>query len=273
MTELLRRVVAEIEQSSPDQQDAIAEAMQREIATGVRLIVIGTPETKGPKRPVQCFGAEAKAFAAFLFSLAPDGARHLERDVGPARALRPIAALRLARLLRTVRCTWSTRRSRAPAQSPSRPSRRTWRTRRRSARSKRSPASTGWGCGRRAAAPTAPIEGSAVGGRRQPQPGTATRRTPVSASYRRRRPSTAARSGSAGPSAARRRDRGRSCGSPAGTRRGRPTYVDAPPFPAEIRRSHDAWPPTVGFNRLALFIVGGSPRPDARSPWEVGLGP
>jgi micrococcal nuclease len=38
----------------------------------VRLIGVDTPETKDPRRPVQCFGREA---AAFLSSLVPRGTR------------------------------------------------------------------------------------------------------------------------------------------------------------------------------------------------------
>jgi micrococcal nuclease len=47
----------------------------------VRLIGIDTPETKDPRRPVQCFGREAAARTAALL---PPGTRvRLERDVEP----------------------------------------------------------------------------------------------------------------------------------------------------------------------------------------------
>lgn len=47
----------------------------------VRLIGIDTPETKDPRRPVQCYGREA---AARTVSLLPPGTRvRLERDVEP----------------------------------------------------------------------------------------------------------------------------------------------------------------------------------------------
>jgi micrococcal nuclease len=45
----------------------------------VRLIGIDTPETKDPRRPVQCFGEEASAYTARL--LPPGTAVRLERDV------------------------------------------------------------------------------------------------------------------------------------------------------------------------------------------------
>jgi micrococcal nuclease len=45
----------------------------------VRLIGIDTPETKDPRRPVQCYGAEASAHTAEL--LPPGTAVRLERDV------------------------------------------------------------------------------------------------------------------------------------------------------------------------------------------------
>lgn len=45
----------------------------------VRLIGVDTPETKDPRKPVQCFGKEAASFTA---SLLPEGtAVRLERDV------------------------------------------------------------------------------------------------------------------------------------------------------------------------------------------------
>lgn len=45
----------------------------------VRLIGVDTPETKDPRRPVQCFGQEASSFTA---SLLPPGSRiHLVGDV------------------------------------------------------------------------------------------------------------------------------------------------------------------------------------------------
>jgi micrococcal nuclease len=45
----------------------------------VRLIGIDTPETKDPRRPVQCFGKEASAYTARL--LPPGTPVRLERDV------------------------------------------------------------------------------------------------------------------------------------------------------------------------------------------------
>jgi micrococcal nuclease len=47
----------------------------------VRLIGVNTPETVDPRKPVQCYGPEAKAFTHDL--LAPGAAVHLERDVEP----------------------------------------------------------------------------------------------------------------------------------------------------------------------------------------------
>ena len=44
-----------------------------------RLILINTPETKDPRRPVQCFGAEATGFTTWLLSLADEV--YLETDV------------------------------------------------------------------------------------------------------------------------------------------------------------------------------------------------
>lgn len=49
-------------------------------AETVRLIGVDTPETKDPRRPVQCFGAEATASSSLLLSFA-DGAVYVERDV------------------------------------------------------------------------------------------------------------------------------------------------------------------------------------------------
>jgi micrococcal nuclease len=45
----------------------------------VRLILIDTPETVDPNRPVECFGQEASAFLSWLLSLG--GTMYLERDV------------------------------------------------------------------------------------------------------------------------------------------------------------------------------------------------
>ncbi len=45
----------------------------------VRLILVNTPETVDPRRPVQCFGPEASAFTTWLLSLGGD--LYLERDV------------------------------------------------------------------------------------------------------------------------------------------------------------------------------------------------
>ncbi len=47
----------------------------------VRLIGVDTPETRDPRRPVQCFGAEATAFTTLLLSLDDDGELRVERDV------------------------------------------------------------------------------------------------------------------------------------------------------------------------------------------------
>jgi micrococcal nuclease len=44
----------------------------------VRLIGINTPETKDPRRPVECYGPEASALTTLL--LPPDTAVRLERD-------------------------------------------------------------------------------------------------------------------------------------------------------------------------------------------------
>jgi len=47
----------------------------------VRLIGVDTPETRDPRRPVQCFGAEATRFTSLMLSLVPDGTVYVERDV------------------------------------------------------------------------------------------------------------------------------------------------------------------------------------------------
>jgi endonuclease YncB( thermonuclease family) len=47
----------------------------------LRLILIDTPETKDPFRPVGCFGTEAAAFTAWLLGQADNGVVYLETDV------------------------------------------------------------------------------------------------------------------------------------------------------------------------------------------------
>jgi hypothetical protein len=46
MTELLRRVVAQVEQLPPDQQDEIAEMLQRELEERERDELVATPESQ-----------------------------------------------------------------------------------------------------------------------------------------------------------------------------------------------------------------------------------
>ena len=70
----------------PGRRDRVARpARPVERAAGavedVRLILLDTPESVDPSRPDECFGAEATAFTAWLFSLAPDGEVWLEKDV------------------------------------------------------------------------------------------------------------------------------------------------------------------------------------------------
>lgn len=58
MTELLRRVVEEVEQLSPERQDAIAEAMRREIEEQEWDALLATPESQ---RLLQQLATEALA--------------------------------------------------------------------------------------------------------------------------------------------------------------------------------------------------------------------
>ena len=58
MTELLKRVVAEIEQLPPEQQDAIAAAMQRELEEREWDALVAKP---GSQRFLEQLAAEARA--------------------------------------------------------------------------------------------------------------------------------------------------------------------------------------------------------------------
>ena len=58
MTELLKRVVAKIEQLPPEQQDAIAAAMQRELEEREWDALVATP---GSQRFLEELAAEARA--------------------------------------------------------------------------------------------------------------------------------------------------------------------------------------------------------------------
>ena len=57
MTELLRRVVAEVERLSPEQQDAIAEVIQRELEEREWEAIVANP---GSHRFLERLAAEAR---------------------------------------------------------------------------------------------------------------------------------------------------------------------------------------------------------------------